>query len=350
MLGADVTRCTRPDEALRARLLLRRSGPTPSAAYAIAAMRAPHATALIDERGTLTFREVHERSGRLAGALRDRGIDHTSTVAIMCQNHRGLLEASVACTSLAADIVHLDPACSAGVLAETLRSTGADLLIHDEEHSPLLECSRGPARLIAWSDPGRAPRHTTLEQLIASVPAGHAPVRTAVGQSTVTVTSHGCPDHAAVCRRLSGSLISPAAACSRIPLRRGEPTVIAAPLSSLWGHLHLMLALRHSSTIILQRHFDPIETLAATQRHHATALALTPDMLSQITRLPGDTIAWYRSAQLRIIAVRGAELPGVVALPALEHFGDVLYNLRGRSVVRIETGWPWPAPALVRAV
>ena len=62
----------RPDRAVRTFLTLRRWGPNSASAYAISAIRYPRRTALIDERGSLTFEEVHRRTNALARALGKR--------------------------------------------------------------------------------------------------------------------------------------------------------------------------------------------------------------------------------------------------------------------------------------
>ena len=78
--------------ARHARRRARRWGPTPAAGYTAAAAAIPDESALIDELGTLTFSEVHERTNALAHALADEGIGPGDGVAIMCRNHRGLID------------------------------------------------------------------------------------------------------------------------------------------------------------------------------------------------------------------------------------------------------------------
>ena len=51
-----------------------------------------------------------------------------------------------------------------------------------------------------------------------------------------------------------------------MPLRAREGTLIAAPLFHSWGYAHFTLGLALSSTLVLQRRFDPEETLAAIER------------------------------------------------------------------------------------
>ena len=78
----------------RAARATRAGGPTPAAGYAVSAIRYPDRTAIIDELGTLSFAEIHERTNALASSLSDAGIGEGDGVAVMCRNHRGFIEAT----------------------------------------------------------------------------------------------------------------------------------------------------------------------------------------------------------------------------------------------------------------
>src|SRR5688572_17881517 len=89
LAGAGIIRPQRPDRLLNAAVALIRWGATPAAGYKAAAARYPDDVGLIDESGTLTFRELHERSNALAHALARDGVRAGDGVAVMCRNHRG---------------------------------------------------------------------------------------------------------------------------------------------------------------------------------------------------------------------------------------------------------------------
>src|SRR5438128_6487109 len=89
LLGTGMFKPARPDKTLRSLVALHRWGPTPAAAYAGAAIRYPEESAIVDDRGTLTFSEVHARTNALAHALKSAGVSEGDGVAIMCRNHRG---------------------------------------------------------------------------------------------------------------------------------------------------------------------------------------------------------------------------------------------------------------------
>ena len=338
-LGTGVVPRMRLDKCLRARSLARRWGLTPAAAYGLTAIRDPDRAAIIDERGPLTFAEVHRRTDALAHAFRSMAIDHRDTVAIMCRNHRGFIEATVACSKLGANVLYLDPAATPSMIADVVGREDPHALIHDEEFAELLRPLGGPRRrFIAWCDAGHHASDLSLEDLIAREglitlePSG-------VGRSCVMLAGHRRRErNNSTGPKLINSLMTPAAAASSMPLRPREATLVAAPMFGSWGFLHLVLGMRLASTLVLRRVFDPVEVMAAVDQYDVTALALLPEMLERIMGLP-EAMAVYQSDRLRVIAVQGPELPSDVAIPAVERFGDVLHSLRGPTIVRLVGDW-----------
>jgi hypothetical protein len=131
---------------------------------------------------------------------------------------------------------------------------------------------------------------------------------------------------------MQGTLLAPGT-CA-IPLRARESTMICAPLSTPWGHLHLTLAQRFGSTLVLHPGFDPVEALAALEQHTVNMAVLEPWMLAAILRLPRETLSWYSTPSLRVIAVRDKQISAELALPAIAAFGASLYCRRGPSIIR----------------
>src|SRR6202008_4335409 len=66
---AGIVHPERPDPLWNTARALLKYGTTPAAGYTAAARNFPDEPAIIDERGTLTFREVDERTNALAHAL-----------------------------------------------------------------------------------------------------------------------------------------------------------------------------------------------------------------------------------------------------------------------------------------
>jgi len=323
----------RPDKSVRALAALRRWGPSPAAAYTGSAIRWPERLAIVDERGALTFREVDRRTNALARVLQRAGIREGDGVAIMCRNHRGFIEATVACSKLGANVLYLNTAFAGPQIADVLEREAPVAVIYDEEFAELVrEGARERRRFVAWCDPGAGPEDPLLEdEMLAQE---HSPLRPP-GESgrTVILTSGttGTPKGAA--RKQPDSMEPLASLFSKIPLRARETTMIAAPLFHSWGFAHFTMALPLASTLVLRRRFDPEDTLRAVAQHRATALAVVPVMLQRILDLPAETIAAHDLHALKIVAASGSALPGELALRAMNVLGDVLYNLYGSTEV-----------------
>jgi acyl-CoA synthetase (AMP-forming)/AMP-acid ligase II len=346
LLGTGMIAPMRPDKVLRSMVALRRWGATPAAAYEGSAVRYPDQPAIVDERGALTFAEVHHRTNALARALGEVGISEGDGVAIMCRNHRGFIEGTVACSKLGASALYLNTAFAGPQITDVLEREDPVAVIYDEEFAGLVrEGAASRLRFIGWSEPGAEAQEPGLEDLIASSPdAALSPPEQSGRVVILTSGTTGKPKGAA---RVQPDNLEPAAALfSKIPLKARETTMIAAPMFHSWGFAHFTLALPLASTLVLRRKFDPEETLRAVAQHRATALVLVPVMLQRMLDLGEETIARYDTRSLKVIALSGSALPGELATRAMDTFGEVLYNLYGST----EVAWATIAtPADLRA-
>ncbi len=339
---------TRPDKALRWVGTLHRWGPTPAAAYAGAAIRYPERTAIVDERGTLTFREVQLRTNALAHELRAAGVREEDGVAIMCRNHRAFIEATIACAKLGASALYLNTAFAGPQIADVLAREEPVAVIYDEEFTELVRAgAAGRKRFIAWREPGAQapPAEQLLDELITR--GDRSDLEPPVERGRVVILTSGTTGTPKGAKRKQPDSLGPLAALfSKIPLRARQTTVIAAPMFHSWGYAHFTLGLSLTSTLVLRRRFDPEDTLRAIAQHRASTLVVVPVMLQRILELDDATIARYDVSCLRVIALSGSALPGELATRAMDTFGDVLYNLYGST----EVAWATIAtPADLRA-
>jgi acyl-CoA synthetase (AMP-forming)/AMP-acid ligase II/carbon monoxide dehydrogenase subunit G len=345
LAGTGFVRPQRPDRILRTLGTIRRWGPTPAAGFAGSAIRYPNDTAIIDELGTLTFQQVQHRSNAIASSLSDRGVLEGDLVGVMCRNHRGFIETVVALSKLGAHGLYLNTAFAGPQLTDVVKREKPVALIFDEEFYGLLdEAGHRRKRFVAWHDSDKLP-DPTLDDLIEAgdesdpVPP-ERPGRTIILTSGTT----GAPKGAA---RSQPETVDPAAALlSRIPLKAREKWLIAAPLFHSWGFAHFTLGLLLSSTYVLQRKFDPEQTLAAAAQHEVTSIPMVPVMVQRIMELPRETRDKYDLSSVRSVPLSGSALPGDLAVQFMDEFGDILYNLYGST----EVAWATIAtPADLRA-
>jgi fatty-acyl-CoA synthase len=327
---AGVVAPMRPDRALGIAGGYLRWGISMATGYAAGAARHPDRPALLDDRGVLTFAEVHRRTDRLARALADRGIDHSSSVAVLCRNHRGPVELAVAAAKLGANVALLNTSLSASTIGKVLREQGTQLLVADEEFGTGLTKLPAGCRLVsAWVDD-----HETDDSLDALTEEGGQatlPLRPPPGKLIVlTSGTTGTPKGAE--RPRPKSWAPAGAILSRIPLHAGEPMFIAPPLFHTWGFAAIQLAMLMGAPAVMRRKFDPSDALRSIAEHRCGTLVAVPVMLSRILELPEAELQRY-DARLRVVAVSGSALPGKLATEFMDRFGDVLYNLYGSTEV-----------------
>ena len=326
---AGVIRPHHPLGLARAARALRSWGTGPAGGFTAAAKLDPRRTAIVDELGSLTFDEVHRRSNALARAFAELGVTEGSGVALMCRNHRGFVDASIAAAKLGADILYLNTAFAGPQLVDVLEREQPTLVVHDEEFTHLLEKADAGTSVLAWTD-GRA-EDPTLEELIASQPDDDLePVerhgRIVILTSGTTGTPKGAP-------RSEAGIDAAVSLLSRMPLRYGWRTHIAAPLFHTWGFAHLALSMLLGSTVVLRRRFEPEACLAVAQDERCDSLVVIPVMLQRMMALPEDKLHRYDLSHVKVVASSGSALPGDLALDWMDHFGDNLYNIYGSTEV-----------------
>src|SRR3954470_4165335 len=144
----------RPDKLVRTANALRRWGPTPAAGYTASAIRFPNDLAIIDEQGTLTFEQVHRRSNALAHAFRDAGVREGDGVAILCRNHRGFIDTTVACSKLGANALYLNTAFAGPQITDVVDREKPVAIVYDQEFEELIhDAGVRRKRFIAWHEP-----------------------------------------------------------------------------------------------------------------------------------------------------------------------------------------------------
>jgi acyl-CoA synthetase (AMP-forming)/AMP-acid ligase II len=335
---AGILGLTRPDKAVKIGSTFVRWGASPATGIATAAIHHPHEIAVIDERGSLSFERLHRRSNALADSFAAMGIGWGDGVGIMCRNHRGFLEATLAAAKLGASALYLNTMFAGPQLAEVTRREGPKALVYDAEFAGLLEGVEDSVdRVVAWCDEEAEPGgEVTLEQLIAAgdesnrKPPPDKP-RFVILTSGTTGTPKGAQ------RSSPDGLLTLAALIDRIPFRSRETIMVAAPLFHSWGFFHFVMSLPTASTLVLRRRFDPEETLRAVQGSRAQVLGAVPVMIQRILGLPDEVLDRYDLSSLRITSLSGSALPGELAIAWMDRFGDTVYNLYGSTEVAYAT-------------
>jgi acyl-CoA synthetase (AMP-forming)/AMP-acid ligase II len=327
---------TSPGKTARILGVLARWRTQPGGGPAIAAIRDPDGIAMQDELGEITWKDLHLRTNALADSLAGLGVDAGDGVGIMCRNHRGFADASMAAAKLGASILYLNTAFAGRQLVEVMEREGPQVLIYDEEFSGLLEgLPEDITRIVAWRENGEAGGHYLDDLIDRGDDSDRSPPESNPRFVILTSGTTGTPKGAQ--RSNPTGVTSAASLFDRIPYRAGETMMIAAPMFHSWGFLHFMVAIATRSTMVVRRKFDPEETLKATADSRAEVLAMVPVMMQRILELPEETLRSYDLSSLRIASLSGSALPGEMAIRWMDLYGDTVYNLYGSTEVAFAT-------------
>ena len=318
----------RPDKYLRIAAAMQRENMAVTSGFAAAAQRCPDRPGLVDELGTLTWREIDQRADALAAALQALPGGQPQVLGLMARNHRGFVESLIAANRIGADVL-LNTSFAGPALAEVVGREGADAVIYDEEFTEIVNRALADkpdaTRIIAWTD---GPQNgLTVEQLIAEH-KGHEPERASAKSKVILLTSGttGSPKGAKHSGGTDGGPGILKAILDRTPWRAEETVVVVAPMFHAWGFSQLIFAASMACTVVTRRKFDPEATLELVDRHRATGLCVVPVMFDRIMELPDDVRNKYSGRSLRFAAASGSRMRPDVVTKFMDQFGDVIYN------------------------
>lgn len=324
LLRSGLVGLYRPDHLLRAGLEVARYGMGPAAGPIVGACVYPNRTAIVDESGSATMRQLDQRCSAVADGLHDAGFRPGDAVGLLARNSAAFYQAVVGASRLGLDVTYFNTGFVTDHIAALTAERRLRGLIYDPEFA-----DRVPAALLAIATTGDSDVGAgTVEAMAAAKPRKTwSPARP--GRHTIlTSGTTGQPKDVA---RTGGGLYSVVAILSGIPFRVRENHLIAAPLFHGWGWLNLLLTMLLSGTVVVSRRFDPERTLAQIERERCQVLVAVPAMLQRIMDLPPGVRRRYDTSCLRIVAVSGSAVSAGLAREFMDEFGEVLFSLYGST-------------------
>ncbi|MGW6137915.1 acyl-CoA synthetase [Streptomyces sp. NPDC055140] len=263
------------------------------------ARKTPHRTALIHGTTTVSYAALHERTTRLAHALRALGVRRGDRVACLGPNHPSFLETLFATGLLGAVFVPLNTRLAEPELAFQIRDSGATVLLHAAARGGDL-----PGVRTAVEADGPA-----YEELLAAAPV--LPIDEQVGPDDVCIIMYtsgttGRPKGAMLTHgNLTWNAVN---VLVDQDLIADEIALVAAPLFHTAGLNMLTLpVLLKGGSCVLVGSFDAAATLELVERHRVTFMFGVPTMFDQLTRQPNWPGADLSS--LRMLSCGGSPVP-----------------------------------------
>ncbi|MCW2734290.1 MAG: acyl-CoA synthetase (AMP-forming)/AMP-acid ligase [Mycobacterium sp.] len=326
MVRAGVIAPLRPDKYLRIAAAMARENMGITSGFASAAQRCPDRPGLVDELGTLTWRDIDQRADAFAAALQALPTGAPRVIGIMARNHRGFVESLIAANRIGADVLLLNTAFAGPALAEVVSREDVDAVVYDEEFTPTVDRALAEkpdaVRIVAWRD---TEDHDRSVETMIGENFGSQPDRASSKSKVILLTSGttGTPKGAT---HSGGSPMTLKGILDRTPWHAEEVTVVVAPMFHAWGFAQLAFSAMMACTIVTRRKFVAESTLKLVVRHQATGLCVVPVMFDRIMALPDDVLARYSRRSLRFAAASGSRMRPDVVIAFMDRFGDVVYN------------------------
>ncbi|SPM35838.1 Acyl-CoA synthetase (AMP-forming)/AMP-acid ligase II [Mycobacterium rhizamassiliense] len=288
--------------------------------------------AIVDERRTLTYKQIDDMSTALARGLKTLGVDQGSVVGVLSRDHGGLVVSMAACGKLGARLVLMNTGFAKPQFAEVCERENVKIVLHDSEFLGLLDALPADLpRVLTWLDDGtHAPQDApTIDDIIATNSSDPLPPPTKAGGSVVlTSGTTGLPKGAP---RGKVSPFATVQLVDRVPYPQKGTVVIVSPIFHSTGLATFLVAAALGNKIVTTRRFNAEATLKLIADHKADMLVAIPTMLHRMVELPPDVIAKYDTSTLKVILIAGSALTPELSNRVQDTFGEVLYNMYGST-------------------
>jgi acyl-CoA synthetase (AMP-forming)/AMP-acid ligase II len=301
----------------------RRGGTNPYTLLAVTAARWPDRAALIDDDGSLTYRQLQLATESLARRLSGDGVGPGQAVGVMCRNGHGFVEALFAVALLGADVVPVNTDFRSDALAVAVRDHQISTMVVDNEFAERVRTADGSVVLV---DPA-----TVSADEGTSRPDVATPGRIVLLTSGTTGKPKGVPRMPEM-RSAVGVWVT---ILDRTRLHTGSRISVAMPMFHGLGLGMLMLTVALGGTLLTHRHFDAEAALAQASLHRADAFTAVPVVLARILDLPNRVRARNPVSYLRVVISSGDRLDPTLGQRFMDAYGDILYNGYGSTEVGI---------------
>src|SRR5919108_4755 len=247
-----------------------------------AARRFGSKTALVAPGRTLTYAELDELCGRVAGGLHDIGVRPGDRVSLYSPNRWEYVVAYHAALRAGAVVNPINVMLTAEEVAFVLNDCGAAAIFASGDKAEVISGLTGAVptlrRVISFD--GAAGGVTGFGDLLAGPAAApHVPRPAPADLSTIGYTS-GTTGHPKGAMQSHRAVFLNAAAVFAVHTRTDRDVMLnALPLPHVYGNVIMNGTFMVGATLVMLERFEPAATLAAIQRHRATVFDGEPGEL-----------------------------------------------------------------------
>lgn len=287
-------------------------------------------TAVVDGNRRLTFRDVDERSNRLAQALLALDGTKGERVALLLRNCAEFLEVDWALAKANKVKVPLNTRLNPREWLYILQNSGATTLVYHSAFAEFAEVVsqegtdvRRLIRVGEGSGPGEGYEDllTRASPRSPDIPISPDDINFILYTSGTTGRPKG-----AVGTHLSRLAATRNMLSDELDLRRGDAMLHVAPLTHGSGSKMLAYWIRGGRSVMLD-HFDPELTLWTIEKEHITGTFLVPTMINALVEVA--QARRFKTSSLRNVTYGGAPISPDRIRQAIDTFGQVFVQVYG---------------------
>jgi long-chain acyl-CoA synthetase len=275
-----------------------------------------------------TYRELLERSDRLARVLHDAGLRRGDAVAIMLPNRVEYPEICWAAHRSGLYYTPVNSHLTADEVRYILEDSGAKAVVTDASMQALSAAVGVPPAVVLRLvlDGGG---DLDYEAVLAAAPAGGPPEPSNGSELMYSSGTTGRPK--AVVRPLPGPgapMVQTGVAETLVGygLTPDGVYLTPAPLYHSAPMAFTMATTRIGATVVVMERFDPERCLELIERHRVTVAQFVPTMFVRMLKLPADVRARYDVSSLRCAIHAAAPCPVDVKEQIIEWWGPIVHE------------------------
>ena len=287
---------------------------------------------------TITYRELDERSNRLAHLLRAAGLKRGDHYSVFMENHPRFIECSAAGERSGLYCTNINSYLTADELAYILVNSQSKALIASQARrevalAAMAECP-GVGLCLIVDGAGGGKRVRNLDEATADHPSTPIPDESLGAAMLYSSGTTGRPK--GVLRPLIDQ--PPAAphplvaALSRLwRFREGQVYLSPAPLYHSAPCVAAAATIRLGGTVVVMEHFDAEEFLRLIGKHRVTHTQLVPAMFSRLLKLPESARRSHDLSSLEVAIHAAAPCPAPVKEAMIDWWGPIILEYYGAT-------------------
>lgn len=288
-------------------------------------------TALRADGRTWTYRDLDERSGRLANALTGMGLERGDRVLVALGNRGEFVETMVGCLRAGLAPVPINQMLSSGDVAQIADDADPRAIVIAGAFSSQLQGVEFAERVVLSVGESTAMPAVDYERILADASPGWAEAPPGGDDLAVVLYTGGTTGKPkGVMHTHYGLGVNALSQLLEGEIRHDERLVLSTPLSHAAGFFLLPALCRGAAGIVVPS-FDPERVAQVFDDEHGTWTYLVPTMLYRW--LDAGIPERYALASLRTIVYGAAPIMASRLLDAIERHGPIFIQQYGQTEV-----------------